>query len=46
MEIAALPETIRGFGQVKARNRAAYERKAAALLARFRRGLPVAHAAD
>jgi len=46
VEIAALPETIRGFGHVKARNRAAYERKVTALLARFRRGLPVAHAAD
>ena len=46
MEIAALPQTIRGFGHVKARNRAAYDAKLAALQAQFRRNLPVAHAAD
>ena len=46
VEIARLPDMVRGFGHVKARHRAAYEQKVAALLAQFRRDLPVARAAD
>ncbi len=44
--IAQLPAMVRGFGHVKDRNRADYEKKLAALLAQFRRDLPVAQAAD
>ncbi|MFO1314312.1 MAG: indolepyruvate ferredoxin oxidoreductase family protein [Burkholderiales bacterium] len=46
VEIAALPSTVRGFGHVKDRSRAAYQQQAAALLARFGRALPLAEAAD
>ncbi len=46
VELAALPQSIRGFGHVKDRSRAEYEKKHAALLAQFRRDLPVAQAAD
>jgi indolepyruvate ferredoxin oxidoreductase len=46
VEIATLPQSIRGFGHVKARSRQAYEEKLAALLGRFGRDLPVAQAAD
>ena len=46
VEIAALPQTVRGFGHVKERNRAEYEKKQAALLARFGRAAPMAQAAD
>ena len=37
VEIAQLPEMVRGFGHVKDRSRAEYEKKHAALLAQFRR---------
>ena len=46
VEIAQLPAIVRGFGHVKDRSRAEYETKHAALLAQFRRDLPVAQAAD
>jgi indolepyruvate ferredoxin oxidoreductase len=46
VDIAALPESIRGFGHIKDRNRAAYARRHADLIAHFQRDLRVAHAAD
>jgi indolepyruvate ferredoxin oxidoreductase len=46
VEIAQLPAMVRGFGHVKDRNRAECEKKHAALLAQFRRDVPVAQAAD
>ncbi|MFO1323510.1 MAG: indolepyruvate ferredoxin oxidoreductase family protein [Burkholderiales bacterium] len=46
VEIAALPLTVRGFGHVKDRNRAEFEKKQATLLARFAREVPMAQAAD
>ena len=46
VEIATLPQSMRGFGHIKERNRVACAAKQTALLAQFRRDLPVAHAAD
>ncbi len=46
VEIAALPETIRGFGHVKERNRAVFAQKQATLLGEFRPSVPAAQAAD
>jgi indolepyruvate ferredoxin oxidoreductase len=46
VEIAALPQTVRGFGHVKARSQAAFETKMTALLAQFGREMPIAQAAD
>ncbi len=46
VEIASLPLALRGFGHVKARNRATYAATLATLLARFRREAPLARAAD
>jgi indolepyruvate ferredoxin oxidoreductase len=42
VEIASLPEEIRGFGHVKARHIAAVRPKWAALMARWREGAPAA----
>ncbi len=46
VDIAALPQSIRGFGHIKDRNRAEYARRHADLIAHFHRDLRVAHAAD
>jgi indolepyruvate ferredoxin oxidoreductase len=46
LEIAQLPLSLRGFGHVKARNRATYAARLAPLLARFRNEPALAHAAD
>jgi indolepyruvate ferredoxin oxidoreductase len=46
VEIATLPERIRGFGHVKERNVAEAKAREAALLAAFRTPLPEATAAE
>jgi indolepyruvate ferredoxin oxidoreductase len=46
VEIAALPERIRGFGHVKEGNLAQAKSREAALLAAFRTPLPEATAAE
>jgi indolepyruvate ferredoxin oxidoreductase len=46
VEIASLPLALRGYGHVKARNRATYAATLVALLARFRRERPLVQAAD
>jgi len=45
VEIASLPEIIRGYGHIKAKNAAEAHAKRDALLARFRNPAPVARAA-
>jgi indolepyruvate ferredoxin oxidoreductase len=45
VQIASLPESIRGFGHIKARNAAEANRKLEELLAQFRNPAPVARAA-
>ena len=46
VEIASLPLTVRGFGHIKDRSRAEFAKKQALLVARFRREIPLAQAAD
>jgi indolepyruvate ferredoxin oxidoreductase len=46
LEIASLPESIRGFGHVKARNVAEAKTREAALLETFRAPTPAATAAE
>ena len=46
VEIAALPQSIRGFGHVKNKSRAEHARKQDELLARYRREPSIAQAAD
>ena len=46
VEIAGLPEKIRGFGHVKRKNADLAKVREAALMAAYRRGQPAAEAAE